>query len=89
MIGLSVVPGDFWRPNIAQAHVDPRGSWLANALRDEPQDRYFLQTMCSGMNDVCSNAVFEAQASPYRTMMLDEYRRRMSRQPRAVQTPAH
>jgi hypothetical protein len=89
LIGLSVVPGDFWRPNISQARLDPRGSWLANALRDEPQDRYFLQTMCSGMGDVCSKAVFEAQSSPYRTMMFDEYRRRMSGQSRAVQTPAN
>lgn len=89
VIGLVVVPGDFWRPNISQARVDPRGSWIANALRDEPQDRYFLQTMCSGMDDVCSNAVFEAQSSPYRTMMFDEYRRRMSGRSRAVQTPSN
>lgn len=89
VIGLCVVPGDFWRPNMSQARLDPRGSWLANALRDEPQDRYFLQTMCSGMSDVCSKAVFEAQSSPYRTMMFNEYRRRMSGQPQAVQTPAN
>ena len=76
LVTLFVFPGDYWRPSLARTQIAPKATWIAAALREDPVDRYRLRIVCDGMSDVCDRADAGPQSSPYRDMMLKEYRRR-------------
>ena len=73
---FTIVPGDYWRPSIAGMRFAPAETWLLSTFAAEPIDRYRLRIVCSGMDDVCGRAIVVPQSSPYRDMMLTEYKRR-------------
>ncbi|KCZ85713.1 hypothetical protein HAD_08510 [Hyphomonas adhaerens MHS-3] len=76
LVTLFVFPGDYWRPSLARTQIAPKATWIAAALQADPVDRYRLRIVCDGMSDVCDRADAGPQSSPYRDMMLKEYRRR-------------
>ncbi len=75
-VGLIIHPGDYWKPDLAKTRLAPSQNWILSTFTAQPLDRFHLQTMCEGMSDVCEKAEYLPQASPYRTMMFEEYKRR-------------
>lgn len=78
---LTIVPGDYWRPSIVELRFAPTETWLLSTFSADPVDRYRLRIVCGGMDNVCDKAVLMPQASPYRDMMLSEYKRRLTEGP--------
>ena len=75
-VTLTIVPGDYWRPSVAGLRFAPAETWLLSAFAAKPVDRLRLRVVCEGMEDVCDRAVLSPQSSPYRDLMLSEYKRR-------------
>lgn len=78
---LTIVPGDYWRPSISGLRFAPAETWLLSTFAADPVDRYRLRIVCGGMDVVCDRAVLTPQPSPYRSMMLSEYKRRTKDKP--------
>lgn len=75
---LMIVPGEYWKPTFPQTRLDPQSTWIAVSLDTDPVDRFDLRYVCDGMKDFCPAANLKPQSSPYRDMMLAEYKRRQS-----------
>lgn len=82
LIGLLVVPADYWSPKVMGTRIDWNRAWVGEALLTPPADRFELARRCPTIEDLCPAAAAPAQASPYRQQMFDQYKRRTANDPR-------
>jgi hypothetical protein len=76
LIGLLVVPSDYWMPRLMGTRVDWNHAWVGEALRAQPADRFDLAHHCPSIAALCAAAAAPPQSSPYRQQMFDQYKRR-------------
>ncbi len=82
LIGLLVVPFDYWTPKLMGTRIDWNRAWVGEALLTPPADRFDLAHHCPTIAVVCPAASAPPQASPYRQQMFDQYKRRTANDPR-------
>ena len=76
-VSLLVVPGNYWQPNLREIRFDFERSWLAQAIRARPVDRFGLVNDCYGPDNFCTAADATSavsQLGAYALRVTSDYR---------------